>query len=223
MVSSLHRTRPQALCREEFCAIDEKTGKPIVLSVEEKERIFVDALQAYYYDGREILSDKVNTPTYTTERTRPLLRAVRQGRGHSLSCKSTHPCGNAWSHRITSPQVPHARILSPTQPAYTRTPTTPLQPHTTQDFDQLKEDLLWEGSQVAALNRDETKFLAAMSAYLTGAPIMSDAEFDKLKASLKVPCQHRGVARCVWYLRETCAVGSLNRNMVRFWGVIRWV
>lgn len=48
----------QALCREEFCAIDEKTGKAIVLSVEEKERIFIDALQAYYYDGREILSDR---------------------------------------------------------------------------------------------------------------------------------------------------------------------
>lgn len=101
----------EALCREEFCAVDEKTGKPIVLSIEEKERIFVEALQAYYYDGREVLSDS--------------------------------------------------------------------------DFDQLKEDLMWEGSEVAALNRDETKFLAAMSAYLAGNPIMSDSEFDALKTSLK--------------------------------------
>lgn len=30
------------------------------------------------------------------------------------------------------------------------------------DFDKLKEDLIWEGSPVAILSRDETKFLAAM-------------------------------------------------------------
>ena len=41
--------------REEFCAVDEKTGKPIILSVAEKERIFVDALQAYFFDGREVM------------------------------------------------------------------------------------------------------------------------------------------------------------------------
>lgn len=99
------------LCREEFCAIDEATGKPIVLTVEEKERIFTDALQAYYFDGRETLNDR--------------------------------------------------------------------------DFDQLKEDLMWEGSPLAILSRDETKFLSAMSSYLKGKPIMSDEEFDKLKAKLK--------------------------------------
>ena len=101
----------EALCREEFCAIDEVTGKAIVLNVEEKERIFIDAMQAYYYDGREVLNDR--------------------------------------------------------------------------DFDQLKEDLLWEGSPVAVLTRDETKFLAAMGAYLQGSPIMSDTDFDQLKAALK--------------------------------------
>lgn len=99
------------LCREEFCAIDENTGKPIVLTVDEKERIFTDALQAYYFDGRQTLNDR--------------------------------------------------------------------------DFDQLKEDLMWEGSPLAILSRDETKFLSAMSAYLKGTPIMSDTEFDELKASLK--------------------------------------
>jgi len=40
--------------REEFCAVDQKTGKPIVLSVAEKERVFVDALQAYFFDGRQV-------------------------------------------------------------------------------------------------------------------------------------------------------------------------
>lgn len=101
----------ERICRDEYCATDERTGKPIVLSVEEKERIFVEAMQAYFYDGREVLSDK--------------------------------------------------------------------------DFDQLKEDLLWEGSQVAAMNREETKYLAAMQAYMQGAPMMSDKDFDELKASLK--------------------------------------
>eukprot|EP00614_Pseudopedinella_elastica_P015247 CAMPEP_0172582270 /NCGR_PEP_ID=MMETSP1068-20121228/1717_1 /TAXON_ID=35684 /ORGANISM="Pseudopedinella elastica, Strain CCMP716" /LENGTH=325 /DNA_ID=CAMNT_0013375575 /DNA_START=32 /DNA_END=1009 /DNA_ORIENTATION=- len=100
----------EMICREEFCAIEEKTGKPIVLSLEEKERIFVEAMQAYFYDGREILSDS--------------------------------------------------------------------------DFDQLKEDLLWEGSAVAALSRDENKYLAAMQAYLNGKPMMADEEFNALKKSL---------------------------------------
>merc|ERR1712070_924678 len=53
------------------------------------------------------------------------------------------------------------------------------------DFDQLKEDLLWEGSEVAALSRDENKYLAAMQAYMEGSPILSDTEFDELKQKLK--------------------------------------
>lgn len=36
------------------------------------------------------------------------------------------------------------------------------------DFNKLKEDLVWEGSKVAYLNRNETLFLNAMSAYLKG-------------------------------------------------------
>ena len=35
------------------------------------------------------------------------------------------------------------------------------------------------------MNRQETKYLAAMQAYLKGKPILSDAEFDSLKAELK--------------------------------------
>ena len=30
------------------------------------------------------------------------------------------------------------------------------------DFDQLKDDLLWEGSPVAVLSRDENQYLIAM-------------------------------------------------------------
>ena len=35
------------------------------------------------------------------------------------------------------------------------------------------------------MNRQETKYLAAVQAYLKGEPILSDKEFDDLKAELK--------------------------------------
>mmetsp|Transcript_26328 Transcript_26328/g.57954 ORF Transcript_26328/g.57954 Transcript_26328/m.57954 type:complete len:234 (-) Transcript_26328:1387-2088(-) len=54
-----------------------------------------------------------------------------------------------------------------------------------EDFDLLKEDLQWNGSSVVAVNRQESKYLAAMEAYLKGQPIMNDAEFDELKKELK--------------------------------------
>lgn len=54
-----------------------------------------------------------------------------------------------------------------------------------EDFDLLKEDLQWNGSPVVVVNRQETKYLAAMGAYLKGTPIMDDVEFDNLKKELK--------------------------------------
>lgn len=50
----------QAECipEEEFCTIDEDTGKKIRLTVAEKERIFLDSLQSYYASGRQLLSDE---------------------------------------------------------------------------------------------------------------------------------------------------------------------
>ena len=35
------------------------------------------------------------------------------------------------------------------------------------------------------MNRQETKYLSAMQAYMKGKPIMSDTEFDELKSELK--------------------------------------
>ena len=35
------------------------------------------------------------------------------------------------------------------------------------------------------MNRQETKYLAAVQAYLKGEPTLSDKEFDELKAELK--------------------------------------
>nr|XP_043627557.1 PGR5-like protein 1A, chloroplastic [Erigeron canadensis] len=54
-----------------------------------------------------------------------------------------------------------------------------------EEFDNLKEELMWEGSSVVMLSTDEQKFLEASIAYVSGNPIMSDKEYDKLKMQLK--------------------------------------
>ena len=54
------------------------------------------------------------------------------------------------------------------------------------EFNLLKEDLQWSGSQVVVMNRDEQKFVSAAQAYYNGTPIMSDEEFDILKAKLRL-------------------------------------
>uniref|UniRef100_A0A0F7GY01 PGRL1A transmembrane protein n=1 Tax=Erodium chrysanthum TaxID=337364 RepID=A0A0F7GY01_9ROSI len=54
-----------------------------------------------------------------------------------------------------------------------------------EEFDNLKEELMWEGSSVVMLSSDEQKFLEAAMAYVSGNPIMSDEEYDELKIKLK--------------------------------------
>ncbi|KAL3822492.1 hypothetical protein ACHAXA_002510 [Cyclostephanos tholiformis] len=41
----------------EYCVIDQDSGAPVRLTLEEKERIFLDALQSYYISGRQLLND----------------------------------------------------------------------------------------------------------------------------------------------------------------------
>ncbi|XP_028802410.1 PGR5-like protein 1A, chloroplastic [Neltuma alba] len=55
-----------------------------------------------------------------------------------------------------------------------------------EEFDNLKEELMWEGSSVVMLSSDEQKFLEASMAYVSGNPILSDKEFDELKLRLKM-------------------------------------
>lgn len=55
-----------------------------------------------------------------------------------------------------------------------------------EEFDNLKEELMWEGSSVVMLSADEQRFLEASMAYVSGNPIMTDKEFDKLKLKLKM-------------------------------------
>lgn len=54
-----------------------------------------------------------------------------------------------------------------------------------EEFDNLKEELMWEGSSVVMLSSDEQRFLEASMAYVSGNPILSDKEFDELKLRLK--------------------------------------
>ena len=100
VVSRLQPLRASATKNADEFTIVGADGKRTSLSKEEKERIFIDAIQSYYFSGRQVLSDT--------------------------------------------------------------------------DFDLLKEDLAWEGSEYAVLSRNETKFLGAMGAYAQG-----DAEADE--------------------------------------------
>lgn len=77
-----------------FVVIDKETGNVISLTKDEKERIFLDAIQSYYFKGNTGLSDEM--------------------------------------------------------------------------FDQLKDDLSWEGSALVTMNRNETLFINAMQAYNKG-------------------------------------------------------
>ena len=52
------------------------------------------------------------------------------------------------------------------------------------EFDLLKEDLQWNGSDMVAMSSKEVKYVAAMQEYMKGTPVMPDTEFDKLKTEL---------------------------------------
>ncbi|XP_020873621.1 PGR5-like protein 1A, chloroplastic isoform X2 [Arabidopsis lyrata subsp. lyrata] len=55
-----------------------------------------------------------------------------------------------------------------------------------EEFDNLKDELMWEGSSVVMLSSDEQRFLEASMAYVSGKPILNDEEYDKLKLKLKI-------------------------------------
>ena len=54
-----------------------------------------------------------------------------------------------------------------------------------EEFDVLKSELLWAGSQVAVLSKDEQRFLEATLAFNKGKPVLDDAAYDALKLRLK--------------------------------------
>jgi len=53
-----------------------------------------------------------------------------------------------------------------------------------EEFDLLKEDLQWNGSDMVQMSKKELKYLAAVQDYMKGSPSMSDSEFDSLKKEL---------------------------------------
>ena len=53
------------------------------------------------------------------------------------------------------------------------------------EFEALKEELLWSGSDVAVLSSAEMKFLEATMAYNKGKNLLTNDEFDRLKGQLK--------------------------------------
>ncbi|OAE31771.1 hypothetical protein AXG93_4874s1360 [Marchantia polymorpha subsp. ruderalis] len=55
-----------------------------------------------------------------------------------------------------------------------------------EEFDNLKEELMWEGSSIVMLSPDEQRFMEASLAYAAGKPILTDAAYDELKMKLKV-------------------------------------
>jgi hypothetical protein len=54
------------------------------------------------------------------------------------------------------------------------------------EFQLLKEELLWNGSKVPILDKKEMQFLEASIAYGKGTPIMADDDFDALKTELRL-------------------------------------
>ncbi|KAL9190029.1 hypothetical protein ACHAXT_007240 [Thalassiosira profunda] len=52
-------------------------------------------------------------------------------------------------------------------------------------YDELHENLTWEGSSVATMSAREAQFVSAVAASKRGEPLMNDAEYKELKAELK--------------------------------------
>jgi hypothetical protein len=54
-----------------------------------------------------------------------------------------------------------------------------------EEFENLEQELLWEGSRVAVLSSTEQRFMEASRAAEAGKPILSDKEYDELKRQLR--------------------------------------
>jgi hypothetical protein len=64
---------------------------------------------------------------------------------------------------------------------------------TDEQFDQLREELDWQGSSITSLHRWELKFVEAALAYARGKPILSDEEYEKVKAEVKTKGKRKEV------------------------------
>ena len=53
------------------------------------------------------------------------------------------------------------------------------------NYDELHENLTWEGSSIATMNSKEVQFVSAVAASKRGEPLLDDAEYTALKTELK--------------------------------------
>ena len=97
---------------DEFLGTDASTGERKLLNLDEKEKLYLDCLDAFYNGGESPLKDE--------------------------------------------------------------------------EYEQLKNDISFEGSKVAGFSKDEIKFLIANKRFRLGTPILSDPEYDALRRQLKV-------------------------------------
>lgn len=56
---------------------------------------------------------------------------------------------------------------------------------TNENYEELKENLQWEGSSIAQMNKDECLFVSAVASSRRGEPILEDAEYQALKTKLR--------------------------------------
>lgn len=54
-----------------------------------------------------------------------------------------------------------------------------------EDYNELKEELMWEGSVAASIKGNEARFLFAVAASKRGLPVLDDAEYGALKRELQ--------------------------------------
>ena len=143
---------------EEYCVLDKDSGEMIRLTLEEKERIFMDSLQVRWVlfwcccDALFVSSLVVDL----SDR-----RKIHINMASFLS-SLFHPNTNTQSYYTSGRQ-----LLSDGE------------------FDLLKEDLQWSGSDLVQMSAKEVKYMTAMQEYLKGSPVMPDKEFDNLKNELK--------------------------------------
>eukprot|EP00850_Spirogloea_muscicola_P011655 SM000073S21431 [mRNA] locus=s73:258936:261961:+ [translate_table: standard] len=84
-----------------------------------------------------------------------------------------------------------------------------------EEFDNLKEELMWNGSGVVMLSTEEMKFMEASLAYHAGKSIMSDEEYDSLKRRLKKASSRVAVEGPRCSLRSRQVVSDLQLDYLR--------
>ena len=84
-----------------------------------------------------------------------------------------------------------------------------------EEYDELKDMLVWEGSDVATMSGDEAHFLTCVAYARKGTPLIDDEEYAKLKSSLQAKgswVANRGMDTLERLGMETF-MGYLHREM----------